>query len=303
MKQSKILVLAAVLLVAVGASSWAQSYKNGAEGIQGASVPPPGFYWRSYLVNYQTDRLRNADGESAAQDFNVDVWATSQRFIWMTDKFRDYLGGADYGCHVIVPVVDTRFAMGPIHDSDLGFGDVDVSPMILAWHQKRFDWVLAYEVFLPTAPSDNTVPGVKVDQPALPGSGYYTHMITAGCTYYMDEAKTWSVSVLPRYEVHTVKDDTDVRRGDDFHFEWGVGKALAPGFQVGVVGYCQWQVTEDSGSDRGPADRDRVFAAGPEVTYLIKPLGLMSSLRVEKEFAAEDRPEGLTSVLTLTKPF
>ena len=135
----------------------------------------------------------------------------------------------------------------------------------------------------------------------------YTTMFTLGGTYYFDEAKTWSASILGRYEIHhSDYRDTDIEPGDDFHFEWGVGKTLAQVWDVGVVGYCQWQVTEDSGSG-STSDKDRGYAIGPEVSVFIPPQKLFVSLRSEFEFSTEGdaggRPEGNRTWLILTKIF
>ena len=47
-------------------------YCPGVEGIQAASLPPPGFYVRDYNVFYTADRLNNASGQSAGPaNFNV----------------------------------------------------------------------------------------------------------------------------------------------------------------------------------------------------------------------------------------
>jgi hypothetical protein len=63
-------------------------------------------------------------------------------------------------------------------------------------------------------------------------------------------------------------------------------------------------VTEDKG--RGVFwghNRDRVHALGLEGNYFIKPIKMALSLRALKEFGAHDRPEGVTTTLTLTKRF
>ena len=71
------------------------------------------------------------------------------------------------------------------------------------------------------------------------------------------------------------------------------------------TGYCQWQITDDSGSDvTWDKDvHDRVFAAGPEVSVFIPFARFSCSLRALREFVAEDRPQGNVATLTLTKIF
>ena len=76
-------------------------------------------------------------------------------------------------------------------------------------------------------------------------------------------------------------------------------------WDVGASGYCQWQVTEDKGSDVNWQEgaRDRVFAAGPEIGVFIPAAKLMASLRHLWEFQARSRPQGMITTLTLTKIF
>ena len=95
-----------------------------------------------------------------------------------------------------------------------------------------------------------------------------------------------------------------MRPGNDFHFEWGIGKTLAKIWDVGLAGYCQWQVTDDSGSDaRDKSVHDRIFAVGPEVSVFIPAAKSFLSLRSLWEFEAKDRTEGQVIALTLTRAF
>ena len=72
-----------------------------------------------------------------------------------------------------------------------------------------------------------------------------------------------------------------------------------------MTGYCQFQVTEDTGSDIGydKDDLDRVFAMGPEVNVFIPTWKLGVALRSQLEFGALDRSEGWITTLMLTKIF
>lgn len=73
--------------------------------------------------------------------------------------------------------------------------------------------------------------------------------------------------MLGRYEVNTELQGKDYRPGDRFNFEWGIAKTIKT-LDVGVSGYCDWQVTDDSGADPvNTGVRDRSLAVGPEVHY------------------------------------
>ena len=272
-------------------------YVNGVEGIKAATLPPPGRYLRLYNVLYSADKLMDADGNALDVGFDVTVYALANRSIWVTDK---KIWGANYAIDVIVPLIYTDIGIGALglDSSELGVGDITVEPFLLSWHGPRYDAAFGLGLYIPTGDYDAT-------EPASPGKDFWTGMITAGKTYYFDDARTWSASILARYEIHSEKGDTDVTPGNDFHFEWGIGRTLAKVWDVGLSGYCQWQVTDDSGSDVtwDKSVHDKVFAIGPEVSTFVPSAGLFVSLRNQWEFGAEDRSEGNVTILTLTKIF
>jgi len=272
-------------------------YVNGVEGIKGGSVPPPGVYWRSFNLYYHADTNTDRDGDDLEIGFDLEVAATVQRLIWITPW---KVLGADFGMDVIVPVVnqDLEVKIQNLEDEEGGVGDLWVEPLVLAWHKPRWDLAFGVGAYMPTGAWDD-------DEPASIGKDCWTGMFTLGGTLYLDAARTWSASILARYEIHDEKRHTEVRIGNDFHFEWGVGKAFKSGWEVGLTGYCQWQVTDDQGSDvTWDADvHDRVFGIGPEISYFCQKARLGISLRHEQEFGAVDRPEGHVTTLTLTKIF
>jgi hypothetical protein len=271
-------------------------YVNGVEGIKAGTVPPPGFYYRLYNVFYNADELMDPDGDEIPVDFDLSVYAMVNRFVWVTNKT---ILGANYFMDVIIPLINTDIEIGAgIDDSKFGVGDINIEPFGLSWHEPRYDASFGLSVFIPTGEYDET-------DFASPGKDMWTGMLTLGGTYYFDAGKTWSASILCRYETHSEKSETNVTPGDDFHFEWGIGKTLAKVWDVGLTGYCHWQVTDDSGSGVtwDKSDHDRVYAVGPEVSTFIPPAKLFLSLRSQWEFGAEDRPEGNCTSLTLTKIF
>jgi hypothetical protein len=126
-------------------------------------------------------------------------------------------------------------------------------------------------------------------------------MQTAGVTWYIDEAKTWAVSALNRYEFNTEQDHTDIISGQAYTLEWGVSKTLAKIIDVGPVGYFQTQVTPSSGSSY--SNRGRVAAVGPEVSVAFPKQMVFLSARYNYEFMACSRAQGNAVTLTLTKRF
>ncbi len=138
-------------------------------------------------------------------------------------------------------------------------------------------------------------------EPTDAGAGYWTPMLTAGITWYIDAEKTWSVSALNRYEFNTEQRDTDVTPGQAYSLEWGIGKAVTMTLELGVAGYYQQQMT--GGNVIGSTAHDRVAAVGPEISVTFPKPMLFVSFRYLYEFMAEDRAQGQTFVLNLTKRF
>jgi len=293
------MVLVGVMLVMSAATLYANAnnhYGNGVEGIKGATLPPPGFYYRMYNLYYAADEIMDKSGDELAIDFDVKVAVMANRFIWVTDK--KFLG-ADFFMDMTIPVATTDFEIGAlgVNEDTFGLGDINVEPLGLAWHGAGYDAALALSAYLPTGEFD-------IDDPSSPGKGFTTFMATFGGTLYLDTKRSWSASILGRYEIHTDKEDINLTPGDDFHFEWGIGKSFAKVWEAGLSGYCQWQVTDDSGSDAvSKSDHDKVFAIGPEASVFLPRFKAFLNLRALREFDAEDRSEGDAVVLTITKIF
>lgn len=99
---------------------------------------------------------------------------------------------------------------------------------------------------------------------------------------------------------------TDYKDGDDFIWDWAVGKKFANGLEVGVAGYAYQQLTSDSGSGAklGPF-KGRVFAVGPHVVYntLVMHHAVLFNFRNYQEFGAENRFEGNVTTFTTTVKF
>ena len=70
-----------------------------------------------------------------------------------------------------------------------------------------------------------------------------------------------------------------------------------------MVGYYQQKVTSDSGPALSVLPQDRVAAIGPEISLAFPKPMLFVSLRYLNEFMAENRAQGNTVTLTLTKRF
>jgi hypothetical protein len=304
MKNPIIRSILVVALAAVPGAIQAQPdahYVPGIEGIKCATLPPPGFYLRDYNVFYQAGQINNGAGDALPMVFQTMVYANVPRAIWITDT---KIAGGNLGFDVVLPLVYTSVSVGSgYHESKFGIGDA-YAESTLSWHPGQFDIGAAVGIWAPTGTSGT---------PVSPGTGFWTPELTLGVTWYADADKTWAVSLLNRYEFNSEDRDyqaNNVTPGQAWTLEGGVSKTLknvgtcVKAMDVGVVGYYQQRITASTGNQ--PAAENlfpysRVAAVGPEIN-LDFPY-LTASFRYNYEFLADNRAQGQTVAVTLTKRF
>jgi hypothetical protein len=273
-------------------------YVPGVEGIKGASLPPPGVYFRDYNYFYWADQRNDPAGnKNGPADLDTFTYANLPRVIWITDT--KFLGGF-VGVDAFIPLVyhQASLNLGPgssFSGDTFGIGDF-FAEGTLSWHLKQFDFAVGSGVDAPTGDSPS-----KPGPSTTPGLGYWTFMQTAGATWYIDEEKTWAVSALNRYEFNTEQRDTHITPGQTYTLEWGVSKSVCKEADLGVVGYYQQQVNPNSGASY--SSRSRVAAVGPEVSFMFPKQMFFVSVRYNYEFMAESGAQGNAVTLTLTKRF
>ena len=184
------------------------------------------------------------------------------------------------------------------------FTDIYVQPLQLGWHKSRADFVAGWGLFLPTGSWE-----LGGDHGGL---GMWSNLFQAGTTLHLDDKHAWTASLLASYEIHSHKEDTNIKVGDIVTLEGGIGKSFYKPVEgspipritnFGLVYYTQFKVT----SDEGPAGssllfegmKDHVFGIGLEANVFLPKQKLLLGLRVVPEFAAQDRTQGSTFMLTL----
>ncbi len=273
-------------------------YVSGGEGIKAATLPTKGFYVREYSTYYTAPDQRNKNGKIINNDFRLNVFCQATRLIYSSDIS---VFGGNLLFDTVIPLVytensyKTEQSSPRVNDSMFGLGDIMLEPFVLSWHGDWYDAVVATGLYIPTGYySQNNV--------ASPGKGFFTVMFTAGATVYFDTEKTWSASILSRYEVNTEQNETNITNGNDFHFEWGIGKTINKITTIGAAGYCSWQTTDDTGS-YATKDRTEAYAIGPEVDFAIPDYDASVAMRFLKEFSNKNNSQGSLCALTLTKKF
>ena len=279
-------------LAGISQAQTAAHYPAGAEGIKGPQLPPPGLYFRDYNYIYFADEN---PGMPPGSEFDLFAYVQVPRLVWITNK--QILGGF-YGMDIIVPfayqdldlvIPETMEFSG----SDFSLADIFVEPITISWHEQKFDAAVGYGFW---APSGDFSPM----DPVAPGKGYWTQMLTGGITYYPDEAKTWSISALNRYEFNQEQDITNVTPGQYWTLDWGISKGVTKTVELGLSGYHQMATTAASDDDSGDG-KDHATALGPEVTFAFPNNMFFVTGRYLFEVDACNRPEGNTIVITFTK--
>jgi hypothetical protein len=261
-----------VCLVAAGlvaAPGWAKEgsdqYPNGAENWYAGAVPPAGRYYINYFGFY-SGKLKNGSGANVwlgGTAPSVDATFDAFRFLQMTHL---KLVGADYGMHVIVPVVHQSVDLNGTAGNS-GIGDIVVDPFVFAWHHPQSHAVTAMDVVLPTGYYDRNDARVSL------GANYYSFEPLFAVSYLPHSG--WEASAKLMYNLKTTNPATSYHSGQEFHTDYAAGKHMRD-WMVGGTGYFVQQTTDDSVSGQtepavpGMWDegrRGRVLATGPSVGY------------------------------------
>jgi hypothetical protein len=291
----------ATLLALLPCSALAQlrgDHLAGNVGLQVGTQAPPGIYTGYALWFYPTDTLKDRNGErvgtgaielKSALHAPVVAWVTSY-----------VIAGGHAGGSALLPFIRNRLQANVLDvDTGLAYTDTALTPINIGWHRTRADFLAAYTLYLPSGEfeaggSDNSGLGMLGQEVSIGGTGYF------------DQAKLWHAAANLAYEWHTKKKDLDLRVGQIATIEGGFGRAFHKSVgselplitNVGVVGYAQFKVTEDSGSDLPlllrDLGKDRVYALGGEVNVFIPQINLTLVGRAIPEFGARLRTQGTT---------
>jgi hypothetical protein len=305
----KIISTAILILLVFSAPRSAYAQLNGSNlrgdyGVGAGTQPAPGLYVPFMWVKYDTDDLRNRNGDRVGTSGEVDVNAALPLVMWIS-PFK--LLGANYGVVAALPFPDNALAaplLGVNGSTGFGLGDLYVQPLNLGWHAPRADFVTSVGFYAPTGRYD-------VDADDNTGLGMISFELAGGTTVFFDEGRSWSAATLASWETHSTKNDTDTKVGDLLTLEGGLGKSFLKGAaSVGLAYYAQWKLTSDEFGAQLPdaiatVNKNRVFALGPDLTLPIavhKKLLALVNVRAMWELNARSTTQGRTLIVTATFP-
>ena len=192
----RLLLLAeAGLMLCLAAPAQAQlngSHTLGDFGVQSGSQPAPGVYAALFYLRYDTDTIKDADGNTVGpapgDPASLGVSAIAP-MLWYVSKTK--FMGANVGAMAVVPWANASleapaFALGETVDTSVS--DMLVRPLDLGWHTPRSDVAAGFQLYAPTGRyerggSDNI------------GKGMWTYEPFVGTTVYSTRS---GPPVLPR---------------------------------------------------------------------------------------------------------
>jgi hypothetical protein len=267
-------VLALILPATALGKEGGDQYSNGAEGFLAGALPPPGHYFINY-AGYYTGKAMNKDGEEIS---GVEVSAVfdALRYVRVTPI---KLLGADWGFHVILPVVRQNIETPAGDNAVTGLGDITIDPLVLGWHQPAFHYTVGLDVNLPTGRYDKKKPLECI------GANYVSVEPVFALTYLHASGVEGSVKLM--YNLKTENSDTKYKSGSEFHADYLAGYHKKD-WAYGVGGYLLSQLDDDKLDGTTVEDKKgQVIAVGPQVQYTIQGRSII--LKWHHEVSATNR--------------
>ena len=218
-------ILARSGLLVIGMRAQAQNrgvYPLGMSATNSGVTPQPGFTYVNQLLFYSRDHAKDDAGNTLPVTGENYVLMDMNTLAWVSKK--KFLGGANFSAAATLPFAKndlTSDIQGKISGGG-GFADSYYMPFILGWNRERIA-IRAIYGFL--APTGRFVAGGNDNV----GSGYWTHALSSGQTFYLKENKRLVLSAFQMYEFHTVQEDTGIHPGETFDLDYSLmGSISAP---------------------------------------------------------------------------
>jgi hypothetical protein len=297
-----VLILLACSILGCLLPTWAQQQAQwipGQDDLNAGILPDPGLTYANLTINYSAGSLRNAKGSPVPVVGTFGFWAI-ENVVDYGPKVK-ILGG-EFAAQIMMPTANAAVTLPKfgVNAGGTGYSDTWVQPATLGWNLKHVDTWLAYAFMAPTG---RFAPGATNNV----GSGYWGNDIVSGTTVYLTKNKKTTANLATDWEIHCKKQGTNETPGQAFTMEWGLGqmfpldKKMTRLLQLGVIGYDQWQVSDDGGtlSSGVPARLIpfcSVHAMGVQSDFLAPTKNLVFFFKFEPEYLAYSHTQGRTIV-------
>ena len=269
-------------------------YPLGMSATSSGVTPSAGFTYVNQLLFYSRDHAKDDAGNTlpvtgqnyVLMDMNTLAWVSKKKFI----------GGAVFSAVATLPFAKNNLTSdfkGQVSGGG-GFADSYYMPFILGWNRDRVA-VRAIYGFL--APTGRFAAGANDNV----GSGYWTHALSSGQTFYLTNKKRLILSAFQMYEFHTTQEGTGIHPGETFDLDYSLMQSLPVPkdfqLQIGVAGYEQRQTTAKTGPTITPdlsKERYAVNALGFAANLAFPSRKLSLGLKLFKEFADRSTFQGFS---------
>jgi len=266
-------------------------YPLGMSAINSGVTPESGFSYSNQLLYYSRNEAKDNSGNTLPITGLNYVLMDMNSFIWVSKK---EVLGARYSAVATLPFVknDLTSDLNGNISGGAGFADSYYMPFILGWSPERAAVRIIYGFLAPTgrfAPDSNS----------NVGSGYWTHAVSSGQTFYPAKSKVLALSAFGMYEFHTTQEGTGVHPGETFDLDYSTLVSL-PGtgkfrLQIGPAGYEARQTTAKTGPQVSIAeskDRYAVNGLGFAVNMAFPKRKASLAFKYFKEFADRSTFQG-----------
>ena len=279
-------------------------------GLNAGVIPNPGITYANLAVNYSASQLNDSNGNRLLQN------VTGTYAFWVDENILYYVPNHKILGGYFMPYISINVANGSqaadlapllpgvgsgfnLSSGGSGFADLYVEPINLGWHfAKRVDFNAGYSFLAPTgrytAGANNNV-----------GSGYWTHRLSSGQTFYLAREKRLLFSAFQMYEFHTVQEGTGVHPGQTFDLDYSlmglVHRTAHLALQVGATGYEARQTTARFGPNITPevsAERYAVNGFGFALSAAFPERKANLGFRFFKEFANRSTFQGYSAQIS-----
>ncbi|MEJ0092851.1 MAG: transporter [Methylocella sp.] len=236
-------------------------------------IPPPGVYfWDTFYLYQGSGKLfQGSNTRNPAQvTYNIAANIVITALITDFTLFGGQLGFANTSAYAsektttVVPFQDAFGINRHLTDQQSVNSITDTEfTALLGWHAGEQHWSLTVSGFVPTGNYDAArTAETSLNRPSLDIKGAYT---------FLSLQSGFEVSGAFGVMVNGVNSATNYQSGSEIHFEWALNQHFPFGLAVGVGGYFDQQITNDTGSgDILGSFKGRVASVGPLVSYTIK---------------------------------
>src|SRR5438309_1288983 len=178
-------------------------YPLGMSATNSGVTPGAGFTYVNQLLFYSRDHAKDDAGHTLPVTGENYVLMDMNTLAWVSKD--NFFGGAVFSAAATLPFAKNNLTSdieGKISGGG-GFADSYYLPFILGWNRERVAVRALYGFLAPTgrflAGASNNV-----------GSGYWTHTLSSGQTFYLKSNKRLVFSAFQMYEFHRTQEGTSI---------------------------------------------------------------------------------------------